>query len=310
MDATVLDSFLLYMGKQDQAPLTIKGYRSDLEQFARWFERTNNETLTPQRVTPTDVRQYRQQLLMVEKRKASTVNRRLAALTAFLEWAVKTGQIDHNPAREIKHVPQIPSGPKYLGKREQYALQRVLEKDVQLSRLRFPKRWRARQRDASLTIFLIHTGLRLQEALDLCLEDMQLSERKGQIIVRHGKGGKQRVVPLNGEARKALQEWLAVRTANADCSHVWVAVEAETSGALSNRSVQRVLQRYGQEAGLEQLTPHMLRHTFGKNLVDSGVGLEKVAALLGHANLNTTRLYITPNHHDLEEAVEQISNQS
>lgn len=310
MKPTLFDPFLVYLQQQDQAPLTIKGYRSDLEHFCRWFERTNNEILTPQRITPTDVRQYRQQLLMVEKRKASTVNRRLAALTAFLEWAVKTGQIDHNPAREIKHVPQIPSGPKYLDKREQYALQRALEKDVQLSRLRFPKRWLARQRDASLTIFLLHTGLRLQEALDLCLADTQVSERKGQIIVRHGKGGKQRVVPLNTDARKALQDWLAVRPVDAGCSHVWVAVEAETSGALSNRSVQRVLRRYGQEAGLEQLTPHMLRHTFGKNLVDSGVGLEKVAALLGHANLNTTRLYITPNQHDLEYAVEQISTQS
>jgi integrase/recombinase XerC len=57
---------------------------------------------------------------------------------------------------------------------------------------------------------------------------------------------------------------------------------------------------------LEHLTPHVLRHTFAKNLVDSGVGLEKVAALLGHSNLNTTRIYVTPNQKDLEQAVERL----
>ena len=73
------------------------------------------------------------------------------------------------------------------------------------------------------------------------------------------------------------------------------------------RAVQRILQRYAQDAGLEELTPHICRHTFAKNLVNNGVSLEKVAALLGHANLNTTRLYITPDKRDLEFAVEKLS---
>jgi site-specific recombinase XerD len=72
------------------------------------------------------------------------------------------------------------------------------------------------------------------------------------------------------------------------------------------RAVQRVLKRYGQEAGLNELTPHIARHTFAKNLVNQGVGLEKVASLLGHSSLNTTRLYTTPNQHDLELAVEKL----
>jgi len=72
------------------------------------------------------------------------------------------------------------------------------------------------------------------------------------------------------------------------------------------RSVQRALVRLGQAAGLTRLTPHVLRHTFAKNLVDSKVGLEKVAALLGHSNLNTTRIYVTPNQRDLEQAVEKL----
>jgi integrase/recombinase XerC len=84
-------------------------------------------------------------------------------------------------------------------------------------------------------------------------------------------------------------------------------VETEAEGPLHQRSLQRIVTRYGEDAGLENLTPHMLRHTFAKNLVDQGIGLEKVAALLGHSSLNTTRIYVTPSQKDLENAVETLS---
>lgn len=301
-----LEAFRTHLVNQDRSQLTINGYLADLEHFGRWFEQTNGEPFSPQAVTPTDVREFRQHQLNVERRKASTINRRLAALSAYMAWAKQAGLIEHDPTQGIRNIAKVDGGPKYLDKKQQYALQRAVEKDVQLSRLRYPKRWVARQRDASLVTVLLNTGLRLQEALDLRLSDVQIGDRKGQLIVRRGKGRKQRTIPLNAEARKALQEWMAVRP---QCSgdFLWVAVESDTEGALSSRSVQRVILRLGQDAGLKNLTPHMLRHSFAKNLVDSGVGLEKVAALLGHSNLNTTRIYVTPNQNDLEKAVECLT---
>jgi len=304
MENLVVKEFEEYLLENDKAALTVKGYLSDLRCFVRWFEQTNGEAFTLRAVTPTDVREYRQFLLVVETHKANTVNRRLASLATLMKWAKESGQIEHDPTGNIHAVPQTNPGPRYLDKKEQYALQRAIEKDMQLARLRYPKRWVSRQRDAAMVVFLLHTGLRLSEALTLQLGDVQLAERKGQVLVRQGKGGRVRTVPLNVQARKALQEWLAVRPGSG--SHVWVQVEGEPSDGLSNRSVQRVLVRIGQDAGLEHLTPHVLRHTFAKNLVDSGVGLEKVAALLGHSNLNTTRIYITPNQKDLEQAVERL----
>ena len=68
-----------------------------------------------------------------------------------------------------------------------------------------------------------------------------------------------------------------------------------------------MFKRLGQDASIPNLTAHVARHTFAKNLVDSGIGLEKVASLLGHSNLNTTRIYITPNARDLELAVEVLN---
>ena len=123
--------------------------------------------------------------------------------------------------------------------------------------------------------------------------------------MRHGKGNKERNVPLNAEARKALQEWLAVRPQSSN-TFIWVAVESLADAGISGRAIQRVLQRYAQDAELQELTPHVLRHTFAKNLANNNVGLEKIAALLGHASLNTTRIYVTPDARDLERAVEEL----
>lgn len=298
-------AFEAYLHQQDCSILTVRGYLADLEHFALWFSQTNAEALSPERLTPTDVKAYKQYLLVVERRKASTVNRRLAALSAYARWALTTGQIHSDPTLHVKSVKQVANAPKWLDKQEQFALQRAIERDLQLSKLRYPKRWVTHRRDASLTLFLLNTGLRLGELIAMRLGDVQISERKGSLLVQNGKGGKQRAIPLNAEARKALQQWLDIRPTT-DSDFVWTGVEG-TSADLSGRAIQRVLQRYAQEAGLEELTPHTCRHTFAKNLVNQGVGLEKVAALLGHANLNTTRMYITPDARDLELAVEKLN---
>jgi integrase/recombinase XerC len=78
-------------------------------------------------------------------------------------------------------------------------------------------------------------------------------------------------------------------------------------GALQPNAIQRSLAEYGRRAQVE-LTPHTLRHTFGKNLIDAQVSIEKVAALLGHSNLNTTRLYTLPSQADLDQGVTAIDN--
>ena len=290
---------------QDKAPQTVRGYLSDLRLFVRWFEQSNGEAFEPQAVTPSDVRTYRQHLLTLKRRKANTVNRHLMSIRSYLDWAVGQGMIEQNPAELIKAVQQNPQAPRWLDKKEQYALQRAIEKDLQLSQLRYPVRITTRQRDAAMVILMLHTGLRLSELLGLHLGDVELTERKGLLHVL-GKGRKERTIPLNTEARKALSSWLSIRPETNGNEIVFIALEQVSDGSLCGRSMQRVVRRLGQDAGLPKLSPHILRHTFAKNLVDAGVSLEKVAALLGHSNLNTTRIYITPGPRDLERAVNQI----
>ncbi len=303
----VIQAFNEYLVSLDRSSLTCQGYIADLKYFAQWFEETFEEKFAVQNITVGDIRQYRQYLTEVKRYKASTVNRRLISLSVFLQWARSTSLIDSNPAEHIRMINVVQPGVKYLNRKELSALQRTIEKDLQLARLRYPKRWRTRRRDASLVIFLLNTGLRISEALNLRLDDLEISERKGVLTV-YGKGGKYRKIPLNAEARKVILEWLSVRPESDHNPYVWTSTERlNLGGPITQRSAQRIVRRYGQDAGIHNLTPHMLRHTFAKNLIDQDVGLEKVAALLGHSNLNTTRIYITPNERDLAQAVEKLT---
>jgi len=77
---------------------------------------------------------------------------------------------------------------------------------------------------------------------------------------------------------------------------------------VQSKTIQRAVQRFSKKAGLKNVTPHTLRHSFAKALIDAGVSLEKVATLLGHSNLNTTRIYTTPGEEDLEDAVGKIED--
>ena len=289
-----------YLLARDLSPSTVAGYLADLRQFSRWFEQTNGEALTPTAVTPTDVREYRGWL---QRRglKAATINRRLHALRAWLDWAQGEGVIQANPAAGVKIIAETDRAPRWLDKRERYALQRAAERLLQTARMHYPQRWVVYERDALLVLWLLNTGLRAGEVVRLTVDDLTLSSRKGHVLVQ-GKGRKQRVVPLNAEARKAVQRWLKVRAeAGITTPTLW-----STGGALTTRTVQRAVERVAKEARLEGVTPHVLRHTFAKSLIDAGTGLEKVAKLLGHNSLDTTRRYVEPGRQDLEKAVETL----
>lgn len=301
---TTLETFLESLRSQDISPLTVKGYGSDLTDWIKWFGNTQGEIPSIEMVTPTDLKAYKHYLRVEKRYKANTVNRKLSAISALMQWAHHKGMIEIDPTSKIKGVRAEALAPKWLDKREQYALVRAIQRDLQISRLRFPKRWLTRRRDASLIIFLLHTGIRLEELVSLHLNDVEISQRKGKVVIRNGKGGKERSIPLNSEARSAVNEWLKVRPPKSE--YLWIAVEAEEASRLSGRTVQRVLKRYAQDAELKSLSPHVLRHTFAKNLIDKGVGLETVAILLRHDRINTTKIYIVPGEKDLETAVQKI----
>jgi site-specific recombinase XerD len=275
--------------RQEVAHKTLVNYQSDLRCFARWFAGVNDEPFTAAAVTPTDIRDYRRYLINEERRKPATVNRRLAALRSFFTWARATGRVQDLPTAAVKGVEASPRAPKALAKRELDRLIRSVEKD-------------GKKRDLAIVLTLRHTGLRVGELCALRLGDVELGERKGSVTVRAGKGSKYRVVPLNVDARKAIQDYLAVRPAVTD-DHLFI---GQRHQGLSPQAVENLVTKYARFAGFEAVTPHTLRHSFGKGLLDAGVDLVAVAALLGHSRLETTAIYTQPSDRDLATAVERL----
>jgi len=139
------------------------------------------------------------------------------------------------------------------------------------------------------------------ELTALALDDLALSDRAGQLTVRSGKGGKYREVPLNAEARRALRDYLQARPM-VEASLLFMGQR----GALTSSAVRKIVEKYGRKAGVETVTPHVLRHSCARALLDAGVDLVAVAALLGHEDLKTTVIYTKPSARDLERAVEKI----
>jgi integrase/recombinase XerD len=204
-----------------------------------------------------------------------------------------------NPTLNVKSVETVPLAPKWLDKKQRNDFTQAMKDDLQMARIRYPRLWVLRLRDAAVVTLLLHAGLRVSEAANLRLADISLSARKAALTVRAGKGGKQRNLPINSEARRFLEEWLTVRP-EAGSEMLFIGQRGEP---MQVRSAQIAVARYAKQAGLDDVTPHTLRHTFAKSLLDNGVTLEKVAALLGHESLDTTRIYVTPGEKDLQDAV-------
>lgn len=299
IDTLHLDEFQAYLLAEDRSPVTIAGYLGDVRLFARWLEDHEGDAFTPDTLTNEAVRGYKQHLLE-QAAKPKTINRRLAALAAYAHWLDQAGYVRNarNPVQGVKAVKETALAPRWLDRKQRAALLRAVDKEVEDAMHRYPRLRVMYLRDAAIVKLILYTGLRVGEIIQLRTSDLFLDERKGSVIVRDGKGTKRREVPLNAKVRKALIDYLQVRP---EVENNLLFIGQQNEGVQS-KTVQRAVSRFADPIGFRDVTPHTLRHTFAKSLIDSGVSLDKVATLLGHCNLNTTRIYTTPGVGDLEDA--------
>jgi integrase/recombinase XerD len=139
--------------------------------------------------------------------------------------------------------------------------------------------------DYAWFLLLTHTGVRLSESLDLRLADLNLT--MGYATVRGGKPGRDRVVYLMPRLVDALRDYLQQRSAQPEEDHVFLLRGVSPSA----RTLQRRLAWYGQQAGLVDVTPHRLRHTFATRLLNRGMPIHSLKKLLGHQHITTTQIY-------------------
>ena len=273
------------------SPLTVSGYLLDLGKFAVWFRQSTAEDFRSDNVTPIDIRNYKEYLQTVKGRKPATINRHLAALRTFFTWAMQEGTATDNPVR-VRNLEEPITAPRSLNERTYHHLLRAMQRY-------------ANKRDVAIVQLLRHAGLRVSELCSLQLQDVEVSERKGKVIVRSGKGRQYREIPLNLDVRRALQEYLDIRPNVAD-QHLFI---GQRKNGLTDSAIQDMLSKYGQIAGLSHLSPHVLRHTFGRTLIDRKADLPTVQQLMGHKRIDSTVRYTKPSQQDMELAVARLETE-
>lgn len=179
-DHPEIAGFLQELQRRSVSENTTRNYRLDLQLFAKWFEVSNGEAFAAAAVTPTDIRGFRSHQQTVRKLKPATINRRLASLRSFFECARGQGLVSINPASDVPLVVQQQLAPKSLTRVELNRLTREAEKDALAGR-------HLGARNLAIIQTLRYTGLRVQELCDVTLDDLEISERKGQLTVRSGK---------------------------------------------------------------------------------------------------------------------------
>jgi site-specific recombinase XerD len=285
--------FLRNLREKGRSPRTLRAYEFDWSQFGAWYAEVNQEPFTLERLAAMDVQDYltwgQQQNL-----KPATLNRRLAWLKQYATWGMEQKVVDPDMRRRIKAIPiqrKQQLAPRSLSPQEA----RKLLKEVEV---------RGNPRDEAIISILLYTGLRVGELVSLTLADVALSERKGVIQVRAevAKGGKERAVPVPKQAREALQAYLEERPAESNG-----ALFVGRQGALSVEGVAAIVAKYAAWSRLDEVTPHVLRHTFAYSYLENNNNdLVALADILGHSDLNTTRIYTRRRLADLQAGAERI----
>lgn len=288
---------------------TVEQYIKDGKRFINWMYKKGRES-DPDGVNVEDARDYRKDLLD-QGRAPATINRAMVSLALFFDFA---GRQRGNPFRKIGRIEVVDKPPKALTQTEWNAVRRQAEKLV--------------SRDHGLALAIIclirYAGPRVGEVAALKIPDVQLSPRRGRLVIRRGKGLKHREVPLVVEAREPLHEYLLYRRQLSDRwkqrarfrgqePPKWAAwpdghLFLGQRGPLSERGIRDIFTKIGEMAKLEEpLAPHHLRHTFAKALLDpASYGFNRPSApitavqeLLGHADISTTAIYTRASQADM-----------
>ncbi len=288
-NAALLAGYAAHLEHSPLAGHSPRTYLGAIRAYLTWLQGATVDGDPLNDAAPKDwaVRDYRSYLVTVAKRATATVNKHLAALQDFYVWR-GLGQPQGVKRHQVpRHAPK------------------ALDPRAKLRYLRAVEAWPS-ARDRAIALLPLYAGTRIAEIAALDVSDVRLSARKGEVHLV-GKGEKSRTVPAHPKLREALAAWLADRPSRpgADSAALFTSARGTRMTTDANADVITAITT---TAGLDDhVTSHVLRHTFGTELTRSGVDLVTVAELMGHASLETTRLYTRPSADDMQRAVDLLT---
>ncbi len=273
---------------------TLSAYAHDLEDLGAHLSRAKKSILG---ATTDDLRGY---LGTLAKRglKPSSVARRLSALRQLYRFLYAEGHATTDPAAVLEGPRRGRALPKVLSMQD---VDRLLACAHAAARTdTSPMRHLRALRLVCLIEVLYASGLRVSELIAL---PASAAHRDGRMLVIRGKGGRERLVPLNSAARTAMQAYQDAMSEQ-DISTKWLFPSFGESGHLTRQHAAREIKDLACAAGLgpARVSPHVLRHAFASHLLQNGADLRVVQTLLGHADISTTQIYT----HVLEERLKTM----
>jgi len=267
--------------EKNASPHTLSNYSRDIERFGAFLQSMGSSPgVDWRRADRTSIRRYLAELSRGGLSKTS-IGRSLAALRSFYRYLIREELIGANPFLGIATPRRVKPLPKFL---DREAAGRLVEapkgKDI------------ISLRDRAILETLYSTGMRVSELTGLNLEDVDLLGEVARVL---GKGKKERLAPLGGQAIGALSNYFSarrvsrVRSREKYGSAVFV---NRDGGRLTARSVRNIVDKYVRRVAIStKISPHSLRHSFATHLLDAGADLRAVQELLGHSSLSTTQVY-------------------
>jgi integrase/recombinase XerD len=289
-----IGDFITYLrSERGLAPNTIAAYRRDLTAWASFCRLAG---VDPARADPDDLTAFLERLRAGDPparapMSPSTVARMLVSVRALYRYLVDEERVKEDPTEGVGSPRRPRSIPTALA-----------VEDVELL-VETPQRDLLGRRDRAILEVLYGAGLRISELVALDVDDVDLDE--GSVLVRSGKGGKGRRVPLGRAAVGAVAEYVSVSrpelARRAPRSRPALFLNAR-GGRLTRQGCWKQLKSYARLAGLaERVSPHTLRHSFATHMLEAGADIRAVQELLGHASLATTQVYTLVTQSKLRE---------
>ena len=296
-DASLIELFLdMLAAERGAGANTLSAYRNDLDDLSAHLRAAGVAIIDAE---TDDLRGF---LKSLDERgfKASSLARRLSAVRQLYRFLYAEGKRGDDPAAVLEGPKRARTLPKVLSIAEVDGLMTQARANADNAEQPVAQRLRSARLLCLLEV-VYATGLRVSELVAL---PASAARRDQRMLVVRGKGEKERLVPLNQAAKRAMTEYLALRAAAKAETSKWLFPSFGEQGHLTRQHFARELKALGQACGIEpsRLSPHVLRHAFASHLLHNGADLRVVQTLLGHADISTTQIYT----HVLEERLKSL----